>query len=134
MNDESYPLGESSKVEIRAYSGRPVAALTVEGVAESQYVSEDLRIGRETLLIQAVISRKAGFRQLAQNLSRAAELTVVPDRELLEMYEKLRPGRSTLDEMLEVAEKLESSYGATINAAHVREAAAVYLQRGMLRK
>ena len=49
-----------------------------------------------------------GFRQLAANLRRAAELTAVPNAELLRMYEMLRPGRSTYAELQELAARLET--------------------------
>jgi propanediol dehydratase small subunit len=88
----------------------------------------------EALAEQARVARAAGFTQLAENFERAAELTAVPPAELLRVYELLRPGRSSQDELLAAAEMLEEKYGARINAAFVREAAAVYAQRGLYRK
>ena len=65
---------------------------------------------------------------------RAAELTAVPNEELLRMYETLRPGRASYDEMIAMAERLEGAYAAVQNARLVREAAQVYLTRGLARK
>jgi propanediol dehydratase small subunit len=48
------------------------------------------------------------------------------------IYEALRPRRSLLEDLETVASDLEAS-GAVLNAALVREAAAVYLERGLLR-
>ncbi len=91
-------------------------------------------ISKETLHEQAHTARTAGFTQLAENFERAAELTAVPAADLLRMYELLRPGRSSHEELLAVADELEQRHGARINAAFVREAAAVYLERGLFRR
>lgn len=92
------------------------------------------QISPDTLRHQAEVARVAGFTQLAENLRRAAELTAVPNDELLRMYELLRPGRSTLDELITMAEKLERDYNAVETAAFVREAAQVYLARNLFRR
>jgi propanediol dehydratase small subunit len=67
------------------------------------------------------------------NLVRAAELTAVPNAELLRMYDKVRPGRSTYDEMIALANTLADQYGAVETASFVREAAEVYRARNLLR-
>jgi len=54
----------------------------------------------------------------------------VPDEELLEIYTALRPGRSTRGELESCARRLDE-LGATRTAAFVREAAAVYADRGL---
>jgi propanediol dehydratase small subunit len=48
------------------------------------------------------------------------------------IYEALRPGRSTLAQLEEIAVELET-LGAPVNAALVREAAAAYADRGLAR-
>lgn len=95
---------------------------------------DNFQISPETLRAQAATARGAGFAQLAENFERAAELVAVPSAELLRMYEVLRPGRSTHSELLAVAEALETRYQAATTARFVREAAGVYLQRGLFRK
>ncbi|MGQ9533490.1 MAG: diol dehydratase small subunit, partial [Desulfotomaculales bacterium] len=87
----------------------------------------------ETLRLQAEIAAAVGRRQLAENLRRAAELTAIPDERILEIYNALRPYRSTKAELLAIADELESRYGARINAAFIREAAEVYERRGRLK-
>ena len=52
-------------------------------------------ISSETLLHQAEVAEQAGRRQLGENLRRAAELVPVPDDFLLQVYNALRPHRST---------------------------------------
>ena len=91
-------------------------------------------ISAATLKYQAAKARDAGFVQLSHNFLRAAELTVVPDNEILAIYELLRPGRSTHAELCTTADKLELIYGASETAAFVRDAAAEYLRRTLFRR
>ena len=130
----TYPLIEHATETLRAANGRPLAEITPEAVAAGDVSADDLRISAETLHAQATIARQAGFPQLAANLTRAAELTTVPNEELLRMYTMLRPRRSTLAELTSLAETLETTYQAPENARLVREAAEVYQIRGLLRK
>ena len=74
---------------------------------------------------------RPGRTQLADNLDRAAELARVPDEELLEIYTALRPGRSTAAELEEWARRLDE-WEAPLTAAFVREAAAAYVERGLV--
>ena len=117
---------------LRSASGRSAAAIGLETLAE--LVPDDLQIGAETLRAQARVAQGASFTQLGENLTRAAELTAVPNEELLHMYEIMRPGRSTYDQLQEMATKLENHYHATTTAAMVREAAEVYRQRNLLKR
>lgn len=127
----NYPLMENAE-ELRAASGRTADAIGVATLAE--LLPDDLRISAETLRAQAAVAQGAGFAQLAENLTRAAELTAVPNDELLRMYEIMRPGRSTYAQLQEMATKLEGTYGATTTATMVREAAEVYRQRNLLKR
>ncbi len=129
--DDIYPLMEHAADTLCAASGRPAAAITLERLAAGELTDADLRIAADALRAQAAIALAAGYPQLAANLRRAAELTAVPNAELLRMYETLRPGRATHAEMLALAARLEETYGAIETGAFVREAAAVYLSRGL---
>jgi propanediol dehydratase small subunit len=129
-----YPLMESAGDELKATSGKPVSAITLDAVAAGEIASADLQIGAETLRAQAEIATRAGYPEVAANLVRAAELTAVPNGELLRMYEKMRPGRSTYEEMIDMATTLAEQYGAVETAAFVREAAEVYRARNLLRR
>jgi propanediol dehydratase small subunit len=115
---------------IRALSGKPVESLTVEAVRAGEVGLADLRIHPETLERQAVIAQEHGNPQLADNLRRAAELTKLPDEEVLAIYEALRPGRSTAAELTALAESL-AARGLARCAALVAEAAEVYARRGL---
>ena len=125
-----YPLMDDAGA-LKAASGRGADAIGLDQLAELS--PADLRISGATLRAQAQVAAQSGFTQLAENLTRAAELTLVPNEELLMMYETMRPGRATLAEMLTLADRLEQAYGATQNAALVREAATVYEQRKLLK-
>jgi len=125
-----YPLMEEIAT-LKAESGRAAGEVTLEQLDE--LAPEDLRISDGTLRAQAAVAAQSGFSQLAENLTRAAELTAVPNEELLLMYETMRPGRATFDEMQELADRLEATYGARETALLVREAAAVYRERKLLK-
>ena len=129
-----YPLLEHAADTLRAASGRGVNDLTLEAVAAGTLSPADLQISPEALRAQAAVAQAAGFAQLAENLTRAAELTAVPNAELLRMYEIMRPGRSTHAELQALAVTLESQYHAPQTAALVREAAAVYQARGLAKR
>lgn len=96
--------------------------------------ADDFKIDADTLRAQAEIAQAAGYTQLAENLTRAAELTAVPNEELLQMYEVLRPGRGTHEQLMALAERLETVYGAITTGKFVREAAAVYAARNLTRR
>ena len=116
--------------EIRALSGKPVASLTVEAVRTGEVSVADLRIHPDTLERQAVVAAEHGNPQLAENLRRAAELTRLPDEEVLAVYEALRPGRSTPAQLTALAASL-AAQGLPRCAALVTEAADVYARRGL---
>ncbi|HMO57510.1 MAG TPA: diol dehydratase small subunit [Roseiflexaceae bacterium] len=124
-----YPLIDDASLQ--AANGRPLSEITPEAAAGGVLGLPDLQISATTLQAQAQIAREAGFRQLGENLERAAELTRVPNAEVLRMYELLRPGRSSFDELAALAQLLEEQYDAPICAALVREAAHVYRARGL---
>jgi len=117
------PLYRHARESIALRSGRPVADLSLESLRAGNIAAGDLGIHEETLRLQARLAAEAGFAPLARNLERAAELTRVPDEKVLEIYEALRRGgdRARLQEL---ARALEQSYGATVTAAFLREAAA----------
>ena len=71
---------------------------------------------------------------VARNFRRAAELIAIPDERILAIYNALRPFRSSQAELLAIADELEHTWHATVNAAFVRESAEVYQQRHKLRK
>ena len=123
---------EVEKGSLKAFSGRPLSDVTLDAVRAGEIGTDDLRIHPETLEHQAEVAERHANPQLAANFRRAAELTALDDADVMRIYEALRPRRSTFEELEDVAAWL-SSRGAVINAALVREAAAVYRRRGLCR-
>ncbi len=130
----TYPLFENEPDQLRAASGRTVAQITLKAATAGELSDDDLRIKSETLRAQAEVARSAGYVQLAANLMRAAELTAVPNDELLKMYDLLRPGRATYDTLIGLAQRLENVYNAGETGQFIREAAEAYRLRGLLRR
>jgi len=118
--------------QIRTLSGKTVADLTLERVAAGNLSLDDFRISPESLILQAQKAEAAGYVELGQNLRRAAELTSLHAKEIFDIYETLRPGRTTKARLMELAEHLERERGAPLNAALVREAARAYFKRGLI--
>ncbi len=119
-------------MNIFSHSGRSIADVTVEAARSGELVLDDVRISRETLLQQADTAERSGSAQLGTNLRRAAELTALSATEMLATYEALRPGRSSFADLEELAGRLDA-HGARTCAELVREAAAAYRRRGLLR-
>lgn len=126
-----YPLGTRRPDLVSTPGVLSLGDLTLEALRAGSLVADEIRATPETLLLQAEVARAAGRPQLAQNLERAAELAGVPDGILLEVYTALRPRRASAAELEEWAVRLES-HTAPQTAAFVREAAAVYADRGLL--
>ena len=129
-----YPLSEKAAESLRAASGRRLADITADAARAGNLSMADFQISAETLRAQAEVALQAGYAQQASNLMRAAELTAVPNAEVLRMYNALRPGRATHAELVALADLLEERYHAPECAHLVREAAAIYQTRGLLQK
>ena len=119
---------------IYSATGRPLDTLNMGAVLKGQLTTEDFRINAETLRAQADAAETAGYDPLAENFRRAAELTGISNEEVLAMYDLLRPGRTTHAQLLALAERLEQEFDAPLTAALVREAAEVYLARGLVKE
>ena len=115
----------------RAFSGRDAAELTTDRLGTGELGPDDVRIHPETLEHQARVAEAHGNPQLAANLRRAAELALLPEDEVLALYEALRPHRSDAAALEALAARLDA-LPAPLCAALVREAAGVYARRGLL--
>jgi propanediol dehydratase small subunit len=129
-NPATYPLGEGSRDAVHSATGIAASGLTLDRVLAGELGPDDVRVGPETLLLQAGFAEQGGNPQLAENLRRGAELCAFTDDELLRFYETLRPGRATAEEMDDLASQL-TARGADRCAALVREARAAYVRRGL---
>ncbi len=119
------------KDNVRTFTGRSLQELSVEKILAGELTAEDFRTSAETLRLQANAAESGGYRQLAENLRRAAELTCISNAEVLEIYNQLRPGRGNYESLSALAERLEKEYEAPLTAALIREAAEVYRQRNI---
>ena len=126
-----YPLGTRRPDLVETPGGHSLDDITLEAAREGSITGSEIRATPETLRRQAEIARASGRAPLAENLMRAAELARVLADELLAIYTALRPHRSTAGELEAWAVRLEG-WGASATAAFVREAAAAYVERGLL--
>jgi propanediol dehydratase small subunit len=129
-----YPLSKKRPDLVKTASGKTLDDITLDAVVSGAIKADEIRITPQTLEYQAQISESISRPQLARNMRRAGELTQVPDERVLEIYNALRPNRSTKAQLLAIADELENQYNAKVCAFHVREAASVYEARGVLRK
>lgn len=121
------------KNKIYTFSGRSIDELSVAGILAGDLTAEDFRIHGDTLNHQARVADEAGYTQLAENLRRAAELTHMSNEDILDIYNTLRPRRTSYTAMIELADRLDNEHKAPLTASLVREAAEIYLQRGIVK-
>ena len=129
-----YPLIKTMKDKIKTPTGKLFSELSYEKVINGELQIEDFRIAPETLELQAQVAESVKREAFAGNLRRAAELIAVPDARLLQIYNALRPYKSTKQELIDIADELDNKYGAKVAASLVREAAEVYEKRDRLKK
>lgn len=129
-----YPLATKRPEWVKTPTGKDLKEITLDKVLNGEVKPEDVRISPETLEMQAKIAEVDNRHAIARNLRRASELIAIPDERILEIYNALRPFRSTKEELLDIAKELENEYSAKVNAEFVREAAKVYEKRNKLRK
>ena len=119
---EDYPIAKKHPEWIDLGQGRDLSHITMDNVMA----------GHITMKAQGQIAKAGGRDQIELNFSRAAEMTKVSDKRLLEMYNALRPYRSSKQELLDIASELDG-LGAPICANFVREAAENYERRKKLK-
>lgn len=129
-----YPLASKRPDLVQSASGMKLEDIRLDKVVSGQITFDDIKIRPETLEYQAQIAESVNRPRLAANMRRAAEMTRIPDERLLEMYNSLRPYRSTKQELLDIAGELESKYQAKVCAALFREAADIYDTRNRLKR
>lgn len=132
LTKADYPLASKRPELIKTPTNKGLEQITLQGVLDGKVTAQDLRITAETLKMQAEIAESAGRTAFSRNLKRAAELTLIPDDRILEIYNAMRPYRSTKKELMGIADELETKYGAYVVGAMVREAADAYEIRNRL--
>ena len=129
---EDYPIAKKHPEWIDLGQGRDLSHITMDNVMAGHITMDDLKISPSILKAQGQIAKAGGRDQIELNFSRAAEMTKVSDQRLLEMYNALRPYRSSKQELLDIASELDG-LGAPICANFVREAAENYERRKKLK-
>jgi len=128
-----YPLYEKHPELIKTQTGKSIDEINMENILSGKVIPEDCRISAQTLIYQAEIQESFGNPQIGANFRRAAEMTRIPDDRIIQIYNKMRPHVSTKEELLAIADELETKYDAKLNAALLRETAEVYEDRKMFR-
>jgi propanediol dehydratase small subunit len=135
LTARDYPTAETRPEQVTGTRGKPLSVLTLDAVVTGEVEMEDLRITPQALLQQVQISRSVGRSALARNLERAAEMTRIPQDEVMAIYELLRPGRAASEaSLLETAQRIRREWSAQNLADFVEEAARFYEKRGLFRK
>ena len=129
---EDYPIAKKHPEWIDLGQGRDLSHITMDNVMAGHITMDDLKISPSILKAQGQIAKAGGRDQIELNFSRAAEMTKVSDKRLIEMYKALRPYRSSKQELLDIASELDG-LGAPICANFVREAAENYERRKKLK-
>lgn len=127
-----YPLGEFEAEQIQSKTGKRLSDITIEEIKKGNITADDIKISKEMLYKQGQVSKADDNPCMEQNFVRASELVDVPDKVILEMYNKLRPNRSTKLELVTMAKELLEIYQAPNCAKLVLEAAEIYEKRGIL--
>jgi glycerol dehydratase small subunit/propanediol dehydratase small subunit len=131
---DNYPLAEKRPDAIKGQRGICLSDVTLDAVLSGGIAMDDLRITAEALKAQAEIARSAGRPTLALNFERASELVGVPQDEIMEIYELLRPGRvKSKQQLLDKAAALRSNYKADRIARFIEEAVETYEVRGLFK-
>ena len=129
---KDYPLAAHRPELLHTPTGKRLDQITMEAVLAGEVTAEDLRISPDTLRLQAQIAEASGKVQMSQNFRRAAEMTALQDEKVLDIYNALRPRASTKQQLLDIAEDLETTHSAVLCGELIREAAEVYERRGVL--
>ena len=135
LNRQDFPIAETRPSKVKGKRGIALSELTIEAVLEGTVDLDDLQITPEALLQQAEIAKSVGRKTLSENFERAAEMNNLPNSEVMEIYELLRPGRTkSMSTLLDAAKKIRTEYQAEKLAKFIEEAAKFYDKRGLFKK
>lgn len=128
----NYPLGKNEADTITSRTGKKLSQITLDEVKRGNVTADDIKISSEMLKRQGAVAKEADNPQMQANFERAAELVNVPDDVILNMYNMLRPNRSSKKQLVLLAQELLEKYQAPHCAKLVLEAAEIYEKRGIL--
>ena len=101
-----YPLGQYEADSITSRTGKKLSEITLDEVKKGNITAVDIKISKEMLRRQGEVASENDNPAMAANFQRASELVDVPDEVILQMYNKLRPNRSTKLELVQMAQDL----------------------------
>lgn len=130
---KDYPLGCNKRELLNTPSGINIDDINFKSIYDGTVKGDDCRISSESLLMQADIAETAGYPHIADNFRRASEMVSIESDRLIEIYNSLRPYRSSEEELIAIATELEEKYSAYRTAAFVRDAAYILKERKRLR-
>lgn len=128
-----YPLANKHPEWVKTATNKTLDDFTLENVLSDNVTAQICALPLKHCVFRPRLPEMLVAIALAMNFERAAELTSVPDDRILEIYNALRPYRSTKQELIAIADDLERRYQAKICAAFVREAAELYVERKKLK-
>lgn len=126
LGRNDYPLFEKHPDKVKSPTGKSLHDITLDNVVDGTVGPKNLRITPDTLRMQGQIAASAGRVAIQKNFQRAAELTQIPDDRLLQLYNALRPYRSSKQELLDMSSELRDKYNAPVCANWFAEAAENY--------
>ena len=128
----SYPLGQSEADTITSRTGKKLSQITLDEVKKGNVTADDIKISAETLKKQGQVAKEADNPTMDDEKDIDLTQAVLPDDVILDMYNKLRPNRSSKKELVLMAQELLEKYQAPHCAKLVLEAAEIYEKRGIL--
>lgn len=133
MSLSDYPLSKNQRELIFTPTGVKMDDINFENIKSKKVLSSDCRTSRQSLFYQADIAEASGNKNLADNFKRAAEMVDIESERLIDIYNALRPYRSSEKELHEIALELREQYHAEKTADFVEEALRVLKERKKLR-
>ena len=128
-----YPLGKKRSELIFTPGGMNIQDITFENIERGIIKPDDCRTSRESLVYQAQLAEQQGNKSIADNFYRASEMVDIESSKIINIYNSIRPYRSTEAELKDIISDLRNTYNADRTAEFIEEALAVLKLRGKLR-
>jgi len=130
---KDYPLRKNMSNVVKTPDGITLDNITFENIQAGEVNGHDCRVSKEVLLMQAKIAEDNNNPHLAANFRRAAELVSIDSKRILEIYEALRPYRSTEEELQMIVTELKEKYNAPNTAAFIENSILISKKRKRLK-
>jgi len=130
---DDYPLRQKRSDLLFTHNGVNINDITFENIYAGVLSRDECRISKDSLILQAKIADDIGNTHLAGNFRRAAEMIEIESDRIIEIYNALRPYRSTEGELRKVVKELKEKYNATITATFIEEAIIIMKERKRLK-